>query len=195
MNRNIVNKILIILLMVFLYPEKSSSTTFRELSLKELCERSGDIIVGKVVSLNSYKSPNFSRTYTDIDIEIVEIIKGKLKGNIRLTMFGGTVDGITTMMVGAPSFIPGEQSVFFLSNKPDKKTQNLKYWVTGYFQGKFNIKRDEKTNENMIFRDNFDNPLLLEKDGARLSITNSESMGLSEFIQYINNYVKSVVSG
>ena len=191
MNRNIVNKILIILLMVFLYPEKSSSTTFRELSLKELCERSGDIIVGKVVSLNSYKSPNFSRTYTDIDIEIVEIIKGKLKGNIRLTMFGGTVDGITTMMVGAPSFIPGEQSVFFLSNKPDKKTQNLKYWVTGYFQGKFNIKRDEKTNENMIFRDNFDNPLLLEKDGARLSITNSESMGLSEFIQYINNYVKS----
>lgn len=167
------------------------ATTMIELTLSDLCKESSDIVVVEVVSTQSYIVEAKNRIYTTIELKILDKVKGQFEQNdkVSLKVFGGTVNGITTIAVGAPMFIKGEKSVIFLEERTSIKDGQV-FVVVGMGQGKFDINVDEATREERIVRDEIDIPLQLEKDGARLPLTPAEPGKLDDFLNYIKGYIQ-----
>ena len=75
----------VVIMMVLFCITTTESTTMLELSLKDLCSESSDIIVTRTIALHSYLKPDQKRIYTDIQFEVNDRIKGRLqKGNRKL---------------------------------------------------------------------------------------------------------------
>jgi hypothetical protein len=159
------------------------------LTLKQLCNKSSDIITANVVSINSYGDPQQRWIFTDIELEVNETIKGNLKKQERLTLklYGGTVNGITITVVGAPRLTVGEHTLLFL-----KKRQSVKFsryfTVVGLSQGKFNIFKNAVTQEKMVVREQMQTPLQLETDGLELPLTDKKAIPLSVMLNHIRTY-------
>jgi hypothetical protein len=168
-----------------------NATTLVELSLKELCKKSTDIVNARVISIQSYLSENKRRIFTDIELEVLSNIKGKTKVSqkIRLTVYGGTVNGVSTIVVGAPKFSVGEQTILFLSNI-STNNGGVNYRVSGLSQGKFNVYADPVTKIEKVVRDNFEKPLRQEINGSTIFITSKKSILLQDFLSWISIYSK-----
>lgn len=89
----------------------------KQLTLKELCNFSSDIIIGKIIDKQSYRSLDSKHVYTDVKIKMEEIIHGKLRKEetIIMKVYGGNIDGKTVYVVGAPNYNVGTSSLFFLA--------------------------------------------------------------------------------
>ncbi len=156
----------------------SNSTTMIEFSLKDLCLKSSDIIIARTISVNTYLKPGQQRIFTNVQLEVSDKIKGRFQkqDRLKLTLYGGTVNGITTIVVGAAQFTVGEQSLLFLSERQSARSRQNYFVVAGLSQGKFNIFTDSETNEEKVVREQIEVPLRLEKNGTRLTLTNCQSM-------------------
>jgi hypothetical protein len=102
-----------------------------EVTLDLLKNNSSDIVITKTKSIVSYKKES-NRTFTDVIVEVIESIKGKFEaGNsIALTHYGGEIDGITTLVLGTPSFTMDEESVLFLTKIYSKNSPIITYKLT-----------------------------------------------------------------
>lgn len=181
------------ILVVIFYITPSNSTAQQiEFSLKELSINSSDIIIARTISINSYSELDQKRIFTDIQLEVSDKIKGQFQkqDQLKLKFYGGTVNGITTIVVGSPQFSVGEQSLLFLFKKQSARTGKDYFVVIGLSQGKFNIFTDGLTNEEKVVREQMNVPLLLEKNGNRLTLTNSQSIMLTNLLNYIKTYIK-----
>ena len=181
-----------IVIMLLFYVSSSSATTLIELTLEDLCMKSSDIIITHVKSMNSYCNSEKTRMYTDIYLEVEDTIKGQCQkqSNIKLTLYGGTVDGITTYVVGSPQFKVGEQTLLFLSERQSEKTGKKYFSIVGFNQGKFNLVTDSKTKENKVIRDQKEFPLKLEKNSINHILAGSQSLSLPDFLNYIKMFSK-----
>lgn len=82
-------------------------------------------------------------------------------------MFGGIIDGKTTMIVGSPGFVIGEETLLFLDSRKSQSIENKKYGVLGLSQGKFDIVNIELT-DRIIFEGTVDQfGSFIYKPGAR----------------------------
>lgn len=160
-----------------------------ELSLNELCQKSDDIVIVEVISSQSYMVTN--RIFTEINLQVVQSIKGKLNifETITMTILGGTINGITTLVLDSPNFKLGEQSLLFLS-KVTMSNNKVNYLVTGMSQGKFNIFFDAKTNIKKVNREQIAIALKTEKNTAPLLLTDVTAMPLTDFIIEIKRFLK-----
>ncbi|MDD5766293.1 MAG: hypothetical protein PHW79_08640 [Candidatus Marinimicrobia bacterium] len=168
-----------------------NASTLSELTLKDLCDNSSDIVIAEVISRVSYLKKDEKRIYTTIKIHITEKLKGEITASeeISLKVIGGSVDGITTLVIGAPSFNVGEKSILFL-NKIVAKNGDKNYVVTGLSQGKFNIFSDSESKTDKVVRDHFGIPLKPEKDISPLFINDKESIQIQEFLDFVIKYIK-----
>ena len=75
-------------------------------SLEKMAAASDHIVIARTVATNSYYGPKRQMIYTDATLEITETIKGRLQKNerIQITLWGGTVNGITTFVLDYPQF-------------------------------------------------------------------------------------------
>jgi hypothetical protein len=170
----------------------SSASTVIELTLKDMCSVSSDIVITRAISIQSYLRSDQNRIFTDIQLEVNDVMKGQFqKGDqIKLTMYGGTVNGITTFVVGAPQFDFGKHSVLFLLESQSTHF-GRNFAVVGLSQGKFDIFVDQATQEEKVVRDQIHFPLQLEKGGLRLSLTSTQALPLSDFVKHIKTHVNS----
>jgi hypothetical protein len=136
------------------------ATTFIRTTLKEMCALSSDIVIARVISMKSYLRQEQRRIFTDVELEVDEMLKGQFekRDRIRLIMYGGTVDGITTTVVGAADFTIGERSVLFLLARQSSQF-GRNFVVVGMSQGKFDIFVDQATAEEKVIRDQINLPL------------------------------------
>lgn len=169
---------------IFLY-----ATTSRELTLKNLCEQSSDIVIVKVISAQSYLVKEKNRIFTKIELEVTDNLRGQFQkyDKFNLTIYGGTVNGITTIVIGASTFIIGEKSILFLSQRKSNGS-GKNFIVVGMAQGKFNLFFDPVTKEEKVVREKINIPLQLEKDGIRLPLTETQAMPLPDLINHIKAY-------
>ncbi len=183
--------LLIILSSLFLFITSVYTSSQIELSLKELCDKSDNIIIARVISSQSYFVQNEKRIFTDISIQILETLKGGLKpfGNIKFTVLGGTVNGVTTLVLEAPIFRVGEESILFLSSVflPNNRKN---YVVSGFSQGKFNIFTDQVPGVKKVKREQIQTPLKLERNVSPILLTNKDAIPLKDFISNIKYYLK-----
>lgn len=162
-----------------------------KLTLRDLCERSSDIIAGRVLSAKSYFDQGTRRIFTKIEIEVTESMKGGTRPSdtIALSVLGGTVNGITTIVVGGPKFAVGERSILFMS-KVNTSSNAINYVVYGLAQGKFNLFVDQNTGIEKVIRDHVESPLHLERGGTQIALTDTKSVPSDDFLGLLRVYLK-----
>jgi hypothetical protein len=184
-------KIFLFCMMIFILRVELNASTLIELTLKDLCDNSSDIVIVNVVSIRSYLKEGEKRIFTRIEMQILDNLKGELNVSekIILKVCGGSINGITTFVVGAPTFNVGDRSILFLS-KTVLIDGNRTFLVTGLSQGKFNIFTDSETKTDKVVRDQIDIPLRPEKNAVPLYITDKESLQLQDFLYHVKEYIK-----
>ena len=91
-----------------------ATTLIRE-GLDELVATNQRVVVGEVVDAVSYWNEDNTFILTDVRIAPSETIKGKTEDELTVTLLGGTIGDLTTLIVGGAELIPGRSYVLFLN--------------------------------------------------------------------------------
>jgi len=129
-----------ILLLALLWALPATATTVFDLTLSEMVEASSYVVHAvvqrtEVKNLGSDEAP---RIVTDTTFNVVRVLKGTANGpTFVLSQVGGTWGGETLAIVGAPSFVEGEEVILFLEWRGDR------FAVCGMKQGVYRIGPDQ----------------------------------------------------
>jgi hypothetical protein len=113
--------------------------TLIPMNLQTLSDHAGQVIVGEVVSVDSYWTTNPRNIESKVTLQNVKYLKGRLPGSastFELTVPGGTVGEMQMRICCAPVFIAGDKWVVFLL--PTYRT----FPVVGLSQGAFRVLTD-----------------------------------------------------
>ena len=130
------------------------TSTQRALKLATMVAKSDFIFVGTAVRTESAWNAEHTRIYTRTTFEVEEYVKGQGKdqetagGAVVVETLGGVVGDIGMMVPGVPLFHVGERDLLFISTGP----RTGKHRVMGWSQGRFKIKKDPKTGQEMLSR-------------------------------------------
>lgn len=94
------------------------ATTLVRQELDALVASNQRVVVGEVIDAVSYWNEDKTFILTDVRIAPDETIKGKAEGELIVTLLGGKVGDLTTLIVGGAELIPGRSYVLFLN--PEK---------------------------------------------------------------------------
>jgi hypothetical protein len=114
---------------------------------QQLGEQSSLVVRGKVTSTRSFWNDQRTKVFTETQIAVDETYKGGDVATLRVVQLGGVVDNIRVTVSGALQWIPGEEVLLFV--EPYRADT---YQVSGFSQGKFNVKRDPLTGKAFIQR-------------------------------------------
>ena len=190
--KNIMKAFSICAVLFVSWPAEAGTNIDNSSSLQKMTAASDHIVIAQVVVTKSYYGPKRQKIYTDVTLEINETIKGRLQKSdrIQITLWGGTVDGITTFVTDYPEFSKNQESVLFFAEKTATKTEKKHFQIVSLSGGKFDISTDPKTNEKRIINTHTDSLLKLKKNGTSLPIANSQAIELSRFLDHIRTVIK-----
>lgn len=169
-------------LTVFLFGSNSFSGD-TVLTLQELTRKSSDIIIGKVQSINCfYYNNDTTRIYTSVKVQADVTIKGNVDENeiVEIIFYGGTLNGVSTKVLGSSNYELGEETLLFLNERVSKKF-GRRFVVKGRSQGKFTIVNDEITRDSMY-------PLPETKNGLILPVSQTTSISKNTLLNKINSF-------
>jgi hypothetical protein len=89
--------------------------TLRRAGLEELVQVNQQVVVGEVVDVHSYWNADNTFILSDVRIEVAEVLKGEAGAVMTITVMGGTVGDLTTLIVGGPELVPGRSYVLFVA--------------------------------------------------------------------------------
>lgn len=96
----------------------ASATTLVRSSLDRLTKTNGAVVVGEVLDVHSYWNADRTFIMTDVKLSVADVLKGNVDNNeITVTLMGGTVGDLTTLIIGGPELIPGNAYVVFLNHE------------------------------------------------------------------------------
>lgn len=117
----------------------ASATTLIRASLDTLVATNQQIVVGEVVDASSYWNAEGNFILTDVRIAVSEDLKGETRrGELTVTILGGTVGDLSTVIVGGVELIPGQSYVFFL-NEDELPGAERVLTVRDHSQGVFDV--------------------------------------------------------
>jgi hypothetical protein len=111
----------------------------------ELAKQADVVAVGKVTSMKSEWNSDKTRIYTRVTIGVDEYLKGGSGGSIEVLVPGGEIGRVGELYTHMPKFKKDEDVVLFAEK--DKKGR---YRVAGGSEGKYNVKKDERTGERIV---------------------------------------------
>jgi hypothetical protein len=117
----------------------ASASTLKRASLEDLVVANSTVVVGEVLDAHSYW--NVGRTFilTDVRIATTAVLKGNARSReITVTILGGSVDDLTTLIIGGAELIPGRSYVLFI-NRDDLPGVKGVTTVRDHAQGVFDI--------------------------------------------------------
>lgn len=94
-----------------------ATTLIRE-GLDELVATNQRVVVGQVIDAVSYWNEDKTLILTDVRIAPEETIKGQAEKDVTVTLLGGKIGDLTTLIIGGAELIPGRSYVLFLN--PEK---------------------------------------------------------------------------
>ena len=121
--------------------EPASASTFIRQSLDDLVADNATIVVGEVVDLNSYWNDESTFILTDVRFEATEVLKGdRRETDLAITVLGGSVGDLTTVIVGGAELVPGKSYLLFLDQDDLPGVLGVRT-VREHSQGVFDIVR------------------------------------------------------
>lgn len=116
----------------------ASATTLKRMSLDELVADNGTIVMGHVLDTVSRWNDDHTFMLTDVRIAVEETIRGRVKNDVvTVTLMGGHIGDMTTLVIGSAELIPGNSYVLFLNREELPGTRALT--VRDHVQGAFDI--------------------------------------------------------
>jgi hypothetical protein len=96
----------------------AGATTLIRAGLDDLVAGNRAVVVGEVVDAKSHWNENHTFIVTDVRLALDDVLKGDVSGKeIALTILGGRVGDLTTLIVGGPELVPGRSYVLFLNEE------------------------------------------------------------------------------
>lgn len=92
----------------------AEASTFGRVGLDYLVAENETIVVGKVVATRSYWNPTRTFILTDAQVSVSQTLKGQAADEITVTLPGGNVGELTSVLVGGAALVPGRRYVLFL---------------------------------------------------------------------------------
>jgi len=132
------------------------ATTVQVLPVERLAETSSHVVRAEVQSIESFWNQDKSVIFTRVVLRSERVLRGDdVPGEFTLLLPGGTVEGKTTIIVGAPEFKPRQHVVLFL-NKITEPQEGLGltasqmggYQLADLIQGMFEVTVDPATGES-----------------------------------------------
>ena len=122
----------------------AGATTLRRMGLEDLVKTHSNIVVGEVVDVRSYWNHDGNFILTDVVISAEQVVKGRLqeKSEITLTLPGGEVGDLATIIVGGAELVKGNSYVLFLNEQNLPGAKNA-LTVREHVQGAFDIKLEK----------------------------------------------------
>lgn len=115
------------------------ATTLIRAGLDDLVAGNRTIVVGTVRSAHSYWNGEHNFILTDVQLDVAEVLKGDAKErDLTITVLGGTVDDLTTVIVGGAELVAGKSYVLFLDRGDLPGVRNVRT-VRAHSQGVFEI--------------------------------------------------------
>jgi hypothetical protein len=107
-------------------------------SPQQMGAESSLVVRGEVTSVRSYWNESHTKILTETSISVGDTYKGASGRTINVVQLGGVVGHVRVNVHGSLSWSPGEEVLLFLEPFAGNAWQ-----VSGFFQGKYNIVRDE----------------------------------------------------
>lgn len=162
----------------------ASASTFIRQSLDDLVASNEAVVVGEVVDTRSYWNSDGSFILTDVRIVPSQVLKGKLeKRELTVTIMGGTVADLTTLIVGGAELIQGNSYVLFLNHNDLPGTKAVRT-VRDHGQGVFDIRLAKDGRLRAISQANR-HPLLPDAKGISEAPGGKDGIPLDNLIQSI----------
>lgn len=154
----------------------AGATTLIRQSLDELVANNATVVVGEVAAVRSYWNEEHSFILSDVTFGVSETLKGRQpRPEITITVMGGTVGDLTSLIVGGPELVEGRSYVLFL-NRENLPGAKAALTVRDLCQGVFDITLDDRAELRAVSQAQ-SHPLLPDQDG--LSDAPGGALGLS----------------
>lgn len=166
-----------------------ATTLIRE-GLDDLVAGNETIVAGEVLAAESYWNSEGTFILTDVTFEVVETIKGQAGGSLTITVMGGTVGDLTTMIVAGAELIPGNSYLLFL-NTEDLPGAERVTTVRDHCQGVYDIEVGEQGALRAVSQANR-HPLVPDRQGYVDAPGGVEGFPLEALIQSLRQTVEEL---
>jgi hypothetical protein len=117
----------------------AGATTVIRQGLDKLTAENESVLQGRVTGIHSYWNADHSFILTDVTLEPTASLKGALETEeVVLTLMGGTVGDLTTLIIGGPELVPGSEYLLFV-NREDLPGAPARLTVRDLAQGVFDV--------------------------------------------------------
>lgn len=117
----------------------AGATVLIRQDLADLVTANRAVVVGEVLDTNSYWNAEGTFILTDVRVGVTEVLKGSVEDSVlTLTLMGGTVGELTTLIVGGPELAPGGSYLLFVNEEDLPGAQRVPT-VRDHVQGVFDV--------------------------------------------------------
>lgn len=139
--------VLYMILGLLFFPFMGEATTVKPFAFEGLCETARSIVHVRCLEKQSLTIPDRDGVFTQYRFEVVERVKGDAEQELVLVLPGGQIDGRHMEVLGMPKFVPGQETVLFLSEEDAHGSP----WPVGLGQGCYGITVGEDGTRQVVF--------------------------------------------
>ena len=159
----------------------AQATLVPALSLEGLVDQSEIIAHGRVISSWAAWDSGHKYIWTHYRIEVLDPIRSNPGDSVVVSEPGGSLDGVTMRISGAPDYAVGEEAIVFLYRTPIGYLR-----ATGYGQGKYTVTPHKRVHANL---NGFE---LLKRDSSRgVSLSTLDGLTVTEFKARVRHAIGS----
>jgi len=142
--RTCVPLILPALCLVLAAAPPAEATTLIRAGLETLTAQNELAVYGRVLDIYSYWDATHSQILTDVRLKPAEVLKGTPPAaDLKVTLVGGTVGSTTMLLIGAPTLVPGQDYVVFISQTDLLPDQAPVMTIPDHIQGVFDVVKSD----------------------------------------------------
>ena len=169
----------------------AQATTLVRASLSDLVATNSQVVVGEVVDAYSYWNPEGTFILTDVTLATREVVKGESgKQLLTITLLGGSVDGLSTVILGNPQLVPGYSYVLFL-NRENLPGAACSLTLRDLCQGSFEIQGSP--GKERAVSQAVGEPLLPDRKGQVEAVGGAQGLPLATLLESVRNAARQGV--
>jgi hypothetical protein len=127
---------MVVVAVPFLWAAGAGATTLLHVEPSELARKSELVVRGTVGRIDSHWTGDHRRIVTDVEIQVIEALKGAPAKVVVVEQPGGEVGNLGQRVEGVARFASGEEVVVFLERRGGER-----YLLSGMAQGKYRVER------------------------------------------------------
>ena len=172
-------------------PSTAGATTLQRMGLDELTTTNQTIVLGEVIDAYSYWNRPGTFILTDVRVKVLDRLKGEVgeEDVLEITLMGGSVGDLTTLVLAGAELIPETSYVLFLDRSDLPGIQDA-LTVRDHSQGVFEVTVSE-SRELRAASQASDHELVPDASGESRAPGGPRGLLLDEMIREIRAIVHS----